>query len=141
MAPEVMKKQEITEKVDVYSVGVITWELLTREDPFADHDDYDTFVKAVCSGERPIIPRWCPKSLHKIITTCWQADPTARPTMGEVIVALDSCIKDCEQLDFSRQIDKLVLDLAGRQFWKKCFPSKVSFLFFFLFLFFISWKY
>merc|ERR1711879_745660 len=68
MAPEVMRKEEITEKVDVYSVGVITWELLTREDPFADHEDYQTFVDAVCNdNERPIIPRWCPASLRKII--------------------------------------------------------------------------
>ena len=120
-----MRKQEITEKVDVYSVGVITWELLTREDPFADHDDYDTFVNAVCGGERPIIPRWCPKSLEKVIKSCWEEDPAKRPTMGEVINQLDACIKDCEQLDFSRQIDTLVTDAVGRQFWKKCFPNKV----------------
>jgi serine/threonine protein kinase len=44
-----MRKEEITPKVDVYSIGVITWELLTREDPFADHDDYQTFVDAVCN--------------------------------------------------------------------------------------------
>jgi len=127
MAPEVMRKEEITEKVDVYSVGVITWELLTREDPFADHEDYQTFVDAVCNdNERPIIPRWCPASLRKIITSCWQADPNDRPTMAEVIVQLDACIEDCAQFDFSHQIDKLIKDKEGRKFWKKCFPAKLS---------------
>merc|ERR1712137_964058 len=127
MAPEVMRKEEISEKVDVYSVGVITWELLTREDPFADHEDYQTFVDAVCNdNERPIIPRWCPDSLRKIITSCWEADPNARPTMAEVILSLDSCIQDCAELDFSHQIDKLIKDKNGRKFWKKCFPSKLT---------------
>ena len=130
MAPEVMRKEEITEKVDVYSVGVITWELLTREDPFADHEDYQTFVDAVCNdGERPIIPRWCPDSLRKIISSCWKENPNDRPTMADVITALDACIQDCAELDFSHQIDKVIKDKNGRKFWKKCFPSKVCFSF------------
>ena len=127
MAPEVMRKEEISEKVDVYSVGVITWELLTREDPFADHDDYQIFVDAVCQdNERPIIPRWCPASLRDIITSCWQADPNARPSMAEVITLLDKAIEECASLDFERQVEKLVRDKNGRLFWKKRFPSKVS---------------
>jgi serine/threonine protein kinase len=57
MAPEVMLKDEITPKVDIYSIGIIMWEMYTRQDPFSNHDDYDTFVNAVVhKGERPPIP-------------------------------------------------------------------------------------
>jgi len=127
MAPEVMRKEEITPKVDVYSIGIITWELLTREDPFADHDDYQIFVDAVCKdNERPIIPRWCPPSLRDIITSCWQADPNARPTCAEVINLLDKSIEDCAGLDFERQVEKLIKDKNGRNFWKKRFPSRLT---------------
>jgi hypothetical protein len=46
--------------------------------------------------------------------------------MSEVIRQLDDCIKDCEEFDFSRQIDDFIADNNGRAFWKKCFPSKLS---------------
>merc|ERR1712169_150458 len=84
MAPEVMRKEEITPKVDVYSIGIITWELLTRE------------------------------------------DPNARPTCAEVINLLDKSIEDCAGLDFERQVEKLIKDKNGRNFWKKRFPSRLT---------------
>merc|ERR1712137_101837 len=126
-APEVMRKEEINMKVDVYSIGIIMWELLTREDPFVEHEDYDAFVDAVCNkNERPIIPRWCPRSLRRVIQDCWQADPELRPTMSDVIGMLDECLVDCGGFDFEQQVDQIIKDRNGRAFWKRNFPSKFS---------------
>ena len=127
MAPEVMRKEEINMKVDVYSIGVIIWELITREDPFVNHEDYDIFVDSVCNAhERPIIPRWCPKSIREVIVSCWQPDQEARPAMSQVITMLDDCLADCEGFDFDQQVDQIIKDKTARTFWKKNFPNKLS---------------
>src|SRR3990167_8990240 len=134
MAPEVMRKEEITEKVDVYSIGIIMWELLTREDPFADHEDYQTFGNAVCKErERPILPPWTPKKLHALITSCWDEDQNKRLSMAEIITLMDSCMDEIVTLEYAQKIDAAVDDANGRIFWKKKFPLKVPAFLFFLF--------
>lgn len=123
MAPEVMRKDKITEKVDQYSMGIILWELLTREDPFADHEDYDIFVNAVCNeGERPIIPTWCPESLRALITACWDESPLKRPTFPEIVAALDDVLEDAAIIEYEEKVDSAIQDPAGRYLWKRYFP-------------------
>lgn len=125
MAPEVMRKQEITEKVDVYSMGIIMWELLTREDPFASHEDYDVFVDSVCNkNERPTIPLWCPESLRKLIVSCWNENPDLRPTFPEIVTALDDVLDDTAILEYEEKVDNAIADAAGRYLWKRNFTYR-----------------
>lgn len=139
MAPEVLCKYGITEKVDVYSMGIILWELVTRDIPFFHHESHDEFVKCICfQGERPEIPSWCPRRFQKIMLASWQKDPKCRPSMEELVFLFEDCIKECEKFDFSNEIEKLITDKTGLEFWKKYFPDKVkkteSILFSFFFL-------
>lgn len=59
MAPEVLTGQPLDEKADVYSYGIVLWELFTQTEPYEDHNQYKAFVKAVCQfNERPPIPAY-----------------------------------------------------------------------------------
>ncbi|XP_072045523.1 uncharacterized protein [Amphiura filiformis] len=90
MAPEVIEKEIRSAKSDVYSYGTVTWEICTRDTPFAKLQTRAEIMDAVTEGQRPKIPRDCPVVLRKIMQSCWKYDHTERPSMDEVMEMLES---------------------------------------------------
>ncbi|XP_029170810.1 mitogen-activated protein kinase kinase kinase 7-like [Nylanderia fulva] len=87
MAPEVFEGSRYTEKCDVFSWGIILWEVLARQKPFDDMGGVSAFriMWAVHVGQRPPLIEGCPKPLENLMTRCWQKIPEARPSMDEVV--------------------------------------------------------
>ncbi|CAO2170674.1 unnamed protein product [Urochloa humidicola] len=91
-APEVLDKVTggdpaagRTEKADVYSFGMICFELLTGKVPFEDsHMQGDKTSKNIRAGERPLFPFQAPKYLVALTKRCWHADPTQRPPFASL---------------------------------------------------------
>lgn len=97
LAPEVMKKEEFTEASDVYSFGIVLWELLTRKIPF-DETSFDSVVEEkVKSGERPKIPNHCPNNFSKLIGDCWQENPKSRPNFKDIKLVLHQMKQNLEE--------------------------------------------
>jgi len=84
LAPEVMQKDEPTEKADVYSFGVILWELLVRDDFFGDTQFNNEIEKRVIAGKRPPIPADTTPAYSSLIQACWANNPKTRPTFKEI---------------------------------------------------------
>jgi len=89
MAPEVMQRTDEAVKIrydafsDVYSFGILLWELSHRETPFAGHDGVQVAVKVAPSGQRPLMQLPAGLSaLGPLIAACWHVDPAQRPTMA-----------------------------------------------------------
>jgi serine/threonine protein kinase len=111
MAPEVMNFLQFNEKADVYSFGIVLWELLTRDEPFNHHNNFEKFKRAVCiQRERPPIPETCPDSLRNLIEECWAHNASIRPSFEEIIPRLNEAT-----------VDVSIVDAVGRQFWKENF--------------------
>ena len=75
-APEyltIKRIKERSEKGDVYSFGVIAWELITLKTPWKSQNyGIDDIREAVVGGDRLEIPANCPKELGEVIKNCWK---------------------------------------------------------------------
>jgi len=114
MAPEVMAGEIFNEKADVYSFGIVLWEILTRQEPFKEFDNYEEFRNAICNRHvRPVIPPGTHPALKQLIEACWHHDPTKRPAFPAIVAALEYII-----------VDTGILDNHGRKLWKDYFLKK-----------------
>lgn len=69
MAPEVFEGSRYTEKCDVFSWGVILWEVLSRKKPFDDiGGSAYRIMWAVHKGQRPPLMDGCPKPIEDLMT-------------------------------------------------------------------------
>ncbi|KAK7081699.1 Mitogen-activated protein kinase kinase kinase 7, partial [Halocaridina rubra] len=85
MAPEVFEGKPYTEKCDVYSWGIILWEVLTRRVPFEDLGLAVRIMWAVHQKQRPPLISGCPKVLENLMKRCWDHKHDRRPRMEEVV--------------------------------------------------------
>lgn len=78
------------QKVDVYSFGIVLWELITGMLPFQNMTAVQAAFAVVNKGVRPIIPHDCLPALGEIMTRCWDANPDVRPPFTDVVRMLES---------------------------------------------------
>lgn len=86
MAPEVALSQPYTEKADVYSMGILLWEICAMETPYGKLNDEAIERKVVHLGARPKIDPLWPDSIRRLLQDCFASSPR-RPEM-EVVVAV-----------------------------------------------------
>ncbi|KAM7170190.1 macrophage-stimulating protein receptor isoform 2-T2 [Macrochelys suwanniensis] len=90
MALESLQIQKFTTKSDVWSFGVLLWELLTRgAPPYPEVDPYD-ITHYLLSGRRLPQPEYCPDSLYEVMLSCWTPSPEERPSFSALIGEVES---------------------------------------------------
>ena len=84
IAPEIFQGQKYTEKSDIYSFGMIMWEIMTGRRPFWDRNhDVDLIIEIV-DGLRPPIVTNAPEGYIELMKECWHPDPVKRPTASSI---------------------------------------------------------
>ncbi|GMH69969.1 hypothetical protein TL16_g05291 [Triparma laevis f. inornata] len=88
MAPEVLRNERYGEKADVYSFGVIMWEIITRECPFEGMSQIQVAVKVLNERGRVVVPDWCRRGCPKLsalVEKTLEANPVLRPTFEQIL--------------------------------------------------------
>jgi len=84
-APEKFKLgSKYTAACDMYSVGIVLWEIATCEIPYGDETD-PVIKVAVCEGQRLAIDESVPVEYRQLIQACWEHDPTKRIVATEAL--------------------------------------------------------
>jgi len=102
MAPEVFKDQPYNEKVDVFSFGVMMYNLCYRVIPAllmnpktGETEDMFEYAARVSTGWRqPLEDCRVPPAVNKIIEACWSQDSKMRPSMNEVVRQVKAVLED-----------------------------------------------
>ncbi|KAD1859316.1 hypothetical protein E3N88_34911 [Mikania micrantha] len=82
MAPELLNGG--SKKVDVFSFGIVLWEILTREEPYANMH-YGAIIGGIVNNTlRPVIPSDCDPEWRRLMEECWAPDPAVRPSFTEI---------------------------------------------------------
>lgn len=85
MAPEVFATDSYLESGDVFSWGIIFWEILVRCQPYKQqYSNPYQILWGVNEGTRPLEIEGCPEPIWYLITSAWNKDPTKRPSMHQV---------------------------------------------------------
>ncbi|XP_071126109.1 hepatocyte growth factor receptor-like isoform X2 [Mytilus edulis] len=93
MAPESLENGTYSTKSDVWSFGVVMWELMTRGSaPYCDVNNWDMH-KYLQSGRRLKRTDFCPPPLYDIMMTCWEFDPDDRPTFHDVNLRITGLVE------------------------------------------------
>ncbi|KRY48231.1 Mitogen-activated protein kinase kinase kinase 10 [Trichinella britovi] len=89
MAPEVIKSSTFSKASDVWSYGVLLWELLTGEVPYKGIDALAVAYGVAVNKLTLPIPSSCPEELSRMMEDCWNVEPRRRPTFMQLIVRLE----------------------------------------------------
>ncbi|XP_034999401.1 ephrin type-A receptor 7 isoform X4 [Hippoglossus stenolepis] len=93
-APEAIQYRKFTSASDVWSYGIVMWEVMSYgERPYWDMSNQDV-IKAIEEGYRLPAPMDCPPGLHQLMLDCWQKERAERPKFDQIVGILDKMIRN-----------------------------------------------
>uniref|UniRef100_A0AC11EG68 EPH receptor A3 n=1 Tax=Ovis aries TaxID=9940 RepID=A0AC11EG68_SHEEP len=93
-SPEAIAYRKFTSASDVWSYGIVLWEVMSYgERPYWEMSNQDV-IKAVDEGYRLPPPMDCPAALYQLMLDCWQKDRNNRPKFEQIVSILDKLIRN-----------------------------------------------
>ncbi|XP_064788456.1 ephrin type-A receptor 3-like isoform X2 [Oncorhynchus masou masou] len=115
-SPEAIAYRKFTSASDVWSYGIVMWEVVSYgERPYWEMSNQDV-IKAIDEGYRLPAPMDCPVVLHQLMLECWEKGRSERPKFGQIVTTLDKLIRDPASLR----------ELANSSLWEDPTTPEVS---------------
>ncbi|CAI2165734.1 3941_t:CDS:1 [Funneliformis geosporum] len=100
-APEVLQGKHYTKASDIYSFGMIMWELMTGREPFWDQNHDTDLIIGICDGLRPPIVTNAPEGYVELMQSCWNSHINKRPTIIDIELEINK-MKDDESINTTK---------------------------------------
>ncbi|GMI10226.1 hypothetical protein TrLO_g15601 [Triparma laevis f. longispina] len=94
MAPEVIRHETYSSNADVYSFGIVLWQLVARDVPFGNLTPIQAAFAVAKEDRRPQIPPHVKPALAQLIKSAWHGDQSCRPSFLLLVQSLASLIRD-----------------------------------------------
>lgn len=118
MAPEMIKRKSYGRKVDVYSFGLILWEMVAGAIPYDDMNPIQAAFAVVSKNLRPVIPGDCPSPLQALIEQCFSLQPDKRPQFWQIVKVLEKFQASLDQDGTLNQVQNAIsLHKKGFHHW------------------------
>ncbi|PKY30014.1 kinase-like protein, partial [Rhizophagus irregularis] len=127
IAPEIFKGAAFSKESDVYSFGMIMWELTTGCKPFANIEHNIELIYEIIDGKRPEITNDTPECFANLMKNCWNSDPLKRPTIDTVWDSLEEMYYGDEEFEQAeeKRMELIKLKQLGPKFSEKSHPKAI----------------
>merc|ERR1711935_342000 len=127
MAPELLSRtSQNNVATDVYSFGVILYELYSRKEPYEGEDSIEV-LKLVADPKickRPPVPAACPEEVQVLMNGCLKHDPEERPSFADLDVGLK--ILDVDKVEPNKMIPSLHEKKRTDELLYEVFPRHIA---------------
>lgn len=100
MAPEALCDQKYSTSSDVWSFGVLLWEIWTLGETPYPGIDVNRLYQFIREGKRMSRPESCPERVYHLMRQCWAFEPLARPTFADIVIQLDNIMFETPDRDY-----------------------------------------
>ncbi|XP_072305565.1 ephrin type-A receptor 2 [Eucyclogobius newberryi] len=116
-APEAIAYRKFTSASDVWSFGIVMWEVMAfGERPYWDMSNHEV-MKAINEAFRLPAPMDCPSAVYQLMLQCWLQDRSKRPKFGDIVPLLDKLLRSPDSLktiaDFDPRISIRLPSTSG----------------------------
>ncbi|KAJ8024497.1 Angiopoietin-1 receptor [Holothuria leucospilota] len=127
--PEAIERQYCTLKTDIWSYGVVLWEIFTlgRETPYHGMTVQEVLWR-LKRGYRLSQPSGCPATIYGLMQACWENDPDQRPSFGEILHCVEYIlIKMGDQTNYIlASIDDISEEDSSTDSWKSSLLNRIA---------------
>uniref|UniRef100_A0A673G6M0 receptor protein-tyrosine kinase n=1 Tax=Sinocyclocheilus rhinocerous TaxID=307959 RepID=A0A673G6M0_9TELE len=107
-APEAIAYRKFTSASDVWSFGIVMWEVMSfGERPYWDMSNHEV-MKSINEGFRLPAPMGCPSAVNQLMLQCWMQDRSKRPRFVDIVNLLEKLLRNPESLSAIASIDPRV---------------------------------
>ncbi|GBC05439.1 hypothetical protein RclHR1_06220012 [Rhizophagus clarus] len=129
IAPEIFKGGTFSKESDIYSLGMIMWELTTGCKPFANVEHNVDLIYEIIDGKRPEITNDTPEFVANLMKKCWDPNPLKRPSIHQIRNNFYKRLRPDHEKMFEqaekRRLELIQLKQLGPEFSEKTHPKAV----------------